>query len=143
MAKTSKVTELKHMEGTDNYGNYSHIVKFENGDGGFCRTKDPDGKAYAVGVEVEYDIEERMKKDGVSKYFVIKKVRPQQSPYGQAPVAKGRGVKDYKAEAIMIACSNAANVVAIKDGVSETDFPAYFKAFLNPMFKELEQVYAE
>ncbi len=142
MTQTSKVTELKHLDGTDNYGNYSHIVKFENGDGGFCRTKDPDGKVYAVGTEVEYEIEERTKKDGVSKYNVIKKVRKDTSPYSK-PTSVVRGVKSYKAEAVMIAAANAANTVAMKDGVDETAFPSYFKAFLNPMLKELDQIYAQ
>lgn len=138
MAKTSKVTELKHMEGTDNYGNYSHIVKFENGDGGFCRTKDPEGKAYSVGNNVEYEIEERTKKDGVSKYNVIKRVKPQQSPYANVP--KKKSADDYKAEAILVAATNTANIIAVRQDLSDADIPKYFNAFQSQMYKALDQL---
>jgi beta-lactam-binding protein with PASTA domain len=143
--KTSKVKALKSFNEQDKFQNWKHFVEFENGDGGFCSTKDPEGSNYAVGKEVEYEYEKREKKDKSGTYHIVKKVKQQNSPYGfQAPVqAKGRDAKDYKCEAVMNAASNAANTIAVKEGISEKDFPAYFKAYLNPMLAEIDKIYAQ
>jgi hypothetical protein len=140
--KTSKVKELKSFGTQDDHGNWSHVVKFENGDSGFCKTKDQTGTAFAVGTEMEYTIEQRSKKDGSGTYFTVKKAYKEKSPYGFQGAAKGRDVKDYKCEAVMIAATNAANTISIREALSEKDFPAYFKAYLGPMMVEIDRIYA-
>lgn len=139
--KKSKVTELKSFGEQDKFQNWRHFVKFENGDGGFCSTKDPEGATYAVGKEVEYEYEKREKQDKSGTYHVVKKVKQQNSPYGFQAPPKGRGAKDYKCDAVLTASTNAANTVAIKEGLTEKDFPLYFKAFLNPMLAEIDKIY--
>jgi len=139
--KTSKVKELKHLDRQDNYGNWSHVVTFDNGDSGFCNTKDKEGATYAEGKELTYQIEEKTSKDGTKKYYTIKAERKMGGPY--VPRTPSKGANEFKAEASMKAAELASNIIAIKEGVSIEDFPKYYKAFLNQMWGSIDQVYAK
>lgn len=72
-AKVSKVIKSINNDGspkTDNYGNFSFIIEFENGDKGFYTSKSEDQKKFVAGQEAEYIIEEKTGGTG-RKYFKV------------------------------------------------------------------------
>jgi hypothetical protein len=80
-AVVKSVKPFKNNDGqqvTDNYGNFTFTVAFDNNDCGYYSTKDKDGAPFVVEQEAEYEVEEREGKKG--KYFKIK--RPQQGSGG-------------------------------------------------------------
>lgn len=129
----------EHMVSSN--GNYKHFVKMDNGDRGTCYTKDKEGSKWAKGTEVEYTIATSHEESDPSSTSAFLSLKRKDFPL-KGGSGYGRGAKDYKSEAVMIAASNAANTIAVKDTLSEKDFPAYFKAFLNPMLKEIDDIYA-
>lgn len=81
MEKTSVVKEVKDLKKKDEYGNNSFIVKFENADEGFYRTKSDHADKFKVGETVPYIIEEKEGKNG-KKYFKISTPKPTFTPHG-------------------------------------------------------------
>ena len=80
-AKVTKVVPFLSKEGkqvTDDYGNFTFTVAFENNDCGYYTTKSDKAEPFVVGEEAEYEVEEKDGKKG--KYFKIK--RPQQNKGG-------------------------------------------------------------
>lgn len=61
---------------TDDYGNFTFTLTFDNNDCGYYSTKSKEAEPFIVGQEAEYEIEEKEGKGGKS-YFKIK--RPQQN----------------------------------------------------------------
>jgi hypothetical protein len=68
--KTSKVTKVTKMEKQDNYGNFSFVPEFENGDKGFYTTKESEQKKFVSGQQIEYCIEKKTGSTG-KDYFKI------------------------------------------------------------------------
>lgn len=91
MEKTAKVKEVKDLKKKDDYGNNSFIIKFDNGDDGFYRTKSEHADKFKVGEEIKYLIEEREGKNG-AKYNKISLPQPEFKPnqggksYGKPPI---------------------------------------------------------
>jgi hypothetical protein len=80
-AKVTKVVPFLSRDGkqaTDEYGNFTFTVTFENNDCGYYTTKSQTAEPFVVDQEAEYEIEEKDGKKG--KYFKIK--RPQQNKGG-------------------------------------------------------------
>lgn len=126
---------------TSSNGNFKQIVKIDNGDRGVCFTKDKEGSKWAKGTAVEYIIKTSHLEGDPAKTSAFLSLKPTAPPF-KAGSGYGRSSKDYKSEAVMIASSNAANTIAVKETLSEKDFPAYFKAYLLPMLKEIDEIYA-
>jgi hypothetical protein len=79
MEKTAVVKEVKDLKKKDDYGNNSFIVKFDNGDEGFYRTKSEHADKFKVGEGVTYLIEEKDAKNG-KKYNKISIPQPAFKP---------------------------------------------------------------
>lgn len=81
--KKDRVKAVKPYGTQDQYGNYSYIVEFENGDNGFFKTKtDQVGSiGLVIGQEFEYTIEKKLSKAG-KEFFVIAKPKAAFNPGG-------------------------------------------------------------
>jgi hypothetical protein len=141
--KKSKVLSCDFQrEWTGQYGTaYSFLVKFENGDSGQVNFKKKDDTYFQVGKLVDYTIEQTTRPDGVTKDWKIGKVKTD-NPYNKGGY-KPRGAKSYKAEAVMVAGTNAANVIGMRDDLTEKEYPLYFKAFLKVMYAEIDNLFKE
>lgn len=129
----------------DNWGNYRHKVKAEGKDYEYgMSTKDPGAGSLTVGKEIDI-IPSKWESDDGTMVFHNASIVKTDSPYrgggGAAPAPKG--VKQYKAECIAVAAANAASTIAMKDDLSEKDFGVYLKAYLNPMYAELDKLFGE
>ena len=74
-------------QATDDYGNFTFTVTFDNNDCGYYTTKSQTAEPFVVDQEAEYEIEEKDGKKG--KYFKVK--RPQQNKGGWS----GGGKSNY------------------------------------------------
>lgn len=76
-AKVTKVVPFLRdgKQVTDDYGNFTFTVTFDNNDCGYYTTKSQTAEPFIVDYEAEYEIEEKDGKKG--KYFKVK--RPQQN----------------------------------------------------------------
>lgn len=125
----------------DKKGNYKHVVEMEDGAKGICGTKDTQASSWPVGTEVDYAVYTWTSEDGTQSqdYFSLVKT---DSPYkGRSFGAAPKGEKEYKAEAVLVASKNAAQSIAINEKLTEKDYPSYFKAFLVPMYAEIEKIF--
>jgi hypothetical protein len=125
----------------DQRGNYKHKVTMDNGDVGTCNTKDKEASAWKEGSEVKYTLKQWTSDDGTQKSFFLQLVRD--NPGFAKGGAAVKGSKEYKCEAIMVAASNAASSVAMKDNCDENHFKVYFQAYLKPMYEEIDKLYAQ
>lgn len=73
MMKTAKITEVRLTDYTDQHGNKSANIKFDNGDSGLISFK-PDNQPQE-GTDFEYEIEVKTSKAG-KEYNKIKKYKP-------------------------------------------------------------------
>lgn len=93
--KTDRVKAVKPYGNQDQYGNYSYIVEFENGDNGFFKTKtDQVGTlGLVVGQPFDYTIEKKTSGAG-KEYFVIAKPKTQFNGAGkQADPARQKSIE--------------------------------------------------
>lgn len=83
------VTKVTKYDKKDSYNNSSFLVEFKNGDKGFYNTKDENQSKFVVGLEAEYEIEEKIGKNDKSwwkitipgdKQAFFKAVKPQVEP---------------------------------------------------------------
>lgn len=79
MSKKALVKNVKPIikdgkQVTDEHGNFTFIITFDNNDCGYYTTKSQTAEPFVVAQEAEYEIEEKEGKNG--KYFKIR--RPQQ-----------------------------------------------------------------
>lgn len=81
--KKERVKAVKPYGTQDQYGNYSYIVEFENGDNGFFKTKsDQVGSiGLVVGKEFDYTIEKKTSQAG-KEFFVIGRPKAPFNPQG-------------------------------------------------------------
>jgi hypothetical protein len=83
MIKKAAVKNVKSIikdgkQVTDEHGNFTFIVTFDNKDCGYYTTKSDKAEPFVVDQEAEYEIEEKEGKNG--KYFKVR--RPQQNKGG-------------------------------------------------------------
>lgn len=102
--KTERVKAVKPCGKQDNYGNYSYIVDFENGDSGFFKTKtDQVGSiGLIVGQEFEYTIEKKTSGAG-KEYFVIGKPKKEKPAFSSQ--------KDPATQKMIVAQNSMTNAV--------------------------------
>jgi hypothetical protein len=62
--KKSIVTKVTKFDKKDNYGNYSFLIEFKNGDKGYYNNKDENQQKFVSGVETTYTIDEKVGKNG-------------------------------------------------------------------------------
>ena len=125
----------------DKKGNYKHLVEMEDGAKGVCGTKDTAASAWPVGKEVDYSVYTWTSEDGTQSQDYFSLIRTD-NPYqkrGFGSAAKGE--KEYKAEAVLIASRNAAQSIAMREDLTEKEYPSYFKAYLLPMWAEIETIW--
>jgi hypothetical protein len=79
MEKTAVVKEVKALKTKDEFGNNSFVIKFENGDEGFYRTKSDHADKFKVGESILYVLEEKDGKSG-KKYFKVSLPKPAFTP---------------------------------------------------------------
>jgi len=142
--KKSKVLSNAFNRTWDWQGNtmYSHNIKFENGDSGQANFKTQNDTYFQVGKEVEYGIEGTPRKDDPlqTNWKISKPKKPfTQGGGGAAP----KGIKEYKAEVVLVAMKNAAQVIAIRDDLTDKDFKQYLKAFISAGVAELKTHWVE
>ena len=142
MIKTDKVKEVKDLQRTDNYGNHSFIVSFENGDSGFMNSKEKVSTYFVVGRSVEYDVDEKPKKDGSGTYTTIKRPKKDFAPGGGGGSKwQPKTKKEYLSDAISFFSRYATDVLIAqkKEVTVDTLKPlvyAYFEV-AKPLFDKL------
>ena len=125
----------------DKKGNFKHLVEMGDGSKGICGTKDEQASSWPVGKEVDYTVYTWTSDDGTKSQDFFSLVRTD-SPYkGRGFSSATKGEKEYKAEAVLVASKNAAQSIAINEKLTEKDYPSYFKAFLVPMYAEIEKIF--
>jgi hypothetical protein len=62
--KKSIVTKVTKFDKKDNYGNYSFLIEFKNGDKGYYNSKDENQQKFVFGNESDYTIDEKIGKNG-------------------------------------------------------------------------------
>lgn len=62
--KKSIVTKVTRFDKKDNYGQYSFLIEFKNGDKGYYNHKDENQQKFVSGVETNYTIDEKVGKNG-------------------------------------------------------------------------------
>jgi len=80
MEKTAVVKEVKDLKKQDTNGNYSFIIKFDNGDEGFYRTKSDHADKFKVGESILYVFETLPKRDGTGTYNKVSLPKPAYPP---------------------------------------------------------------
>lgn len=137
---TPKTYNNEHSK--DKKGNFQHFVEMEDGLKGIWGTEDKEAKALVVGKEIEYELFVWTSTDGSETGTKsINFLSFPKTPYSKGGGFKPKGAQGYKADAIMVAATNAANTIAMKDSLTEKDFPIYLKAYLKVMYIEIENLF--
>jgi hypothetical protein len=128
----------------DKYKNFRHTVKFKGDDAGYSiSTKDDGAKAWTIGKEVEFE-PTKWTEEGGSKSFMAASIVRDDNPYrgrGGAPQPKGQ--KEYKTELLIVNMTNAANVIAMRSDLNESDFKKYLKSFVSASEAELKAIWGD
>ena len=136
--KKSKVLSCEFQrEWTGQFGvNYSHLVRFENGDSGQANFKSKGDSYFQVGKVVDYILEQTTRQDGVTKDWKIGKVRT--GGFGGFGGGATKGIKEYKAEAVLVAAKIASNASLMKEGVK---FDDVYPIMEKKLFDRLTEVF--
>lgn len=115
MEKTAVVKEVKDLKKKDDYGNNSFIIKFDNGDEGFYRTKSEHADKFKTGETITYIIEEKDAKNG-KKYNKISIPQPVFKPQqgGKAYSYQPKTAHQLKQETRGFALSYAHDLAVAK-----------------------------
>jgi hypothetical protein len=135
MEKKSKVTKITKMDKKDNYGNTSFVVEFENADKGFFTSKNEDQKAFVVGTEATYLIEEKTGTTG-KVYFKVTLPQAQKSFSGGG---KSYTPADPRIQMISFSTSYAKDLV-VADKIKITDLSKYSEEIFKNMVKLYETI---
>ena len=137
--KKSKVTKYEFIkEWTGTYGtSYTFLVGFENGDSGQVNFKSKDDKYFQMGKMVDYVIEQVPRKnDPLVKDKKISKPKTG-NPFGGGGVSP-KGIKEYKAEAVLVAAKIAYNASIMKEGVT---FDKVYPVVEKKLFDRLTEIF--
>jgi len=130
MSKKSKVTKVTKFDKVDSYGNISFSIELENGDKGFFSTKHADQTKFVVGVEAEYNIEEKTsQKGGVYYKITLPQSEKPFTPGGRPPV-------DPKVQMIGFAMSYTKDLI-VAGKVDMKELSVTFDVIYNEMTGKL------
>jgi len=140
--KKSKVVSNEFKSDWEWQGNkmYTHLIKFENGDVGQCNFKTQNDAYFQIDKEVDYGIEKVPRKNyPLTKDWKISKPKKEFGGFGGGGSVAPKGIKEYKAEAVLIAAKIASNASLVKEGVTfDQVYPVMEKKLwdrLNEIFK--------
>jgi len=131
-AIVKKVVKSINNDGSarkDNYGNYSFIIDFDNGDGGFYNSKSEDQTKFVVGKEAEYNIEEKVGTSG-KKYNKI--TLPQFESSFSGGGFKSKPAQDPKIQMISFAMAYTKDLI-VAGKVQLPDMEKEFKRMYTVM----------
>lgn len=134
-AIVKKVVKSINNDGSarrDNYGNYSFIIDFDNGDGGFYSSKNEDQTKFVVGKEAEYEIEQKEGSAG-KKYF---KITLPKSDFQSGSAFKGKAPVDPKVQMISFAMAYTKDLI-VAGKVDLVNMEKEFARMYNVMISKL------
>jgi hypothetical protein len=140
MEKKSKCTEINNLNKADDYGNHNFIIKFENGDSGFFRTKDEKASQFEVGKEATYIFEEIPKKDGTGTYT---KITLPKKPFNKGFVNTQLTIEEFvqreKIKAVTYSMSYAERILS-SDKIKEEQLKATAKTILDWHITQMDKL---
>lgn len=131
MEKKEKVTKITKMDKKDSYGNTSFLLELANGDNGYYTSKNEDQKHFVVGSEAEYNIEEKVGKEG-KKYCKITLIKKDDFK----PGGFGKPVQDPKTQMISFAMAYTKDLV-VGGKVDISNIEREFEKIYNIMISKL------
>ena len=127
---------------TDNYGNFQHIVKFKGDEIGYrMSTKDQGATTLKVGTEIEYTPSKWESEDG-SYIIHMAQVAKKNAPFTGGFKSSVKGVKEYKAEAVLKSIDAASRIISLRNDLTEKNYPDYLQAVLKSAIQEIDKIYA-
>ena len=116
--KKSIVTKVTKFDKKDQYGNFSFLIEFKNGDRGYYNSKDENQRKFVSSVEADYTIDEKVGKTGNIYY----KIASPGDPQGFTPKGVGRPAIDPRVQMISFSMSYCKDlIVAGKVPISELE----------------------
>jgi hypothetical protein len=128
--KKSIVTKVTKFDKKDNYGNWSFLIEFKNGDKGYYNSKDENQQKFVSGKESDYTIDEKIGKNGNIYWKITVPGEPQGFKGG------GKAQIDPRVQMISFAMSYCKDCI-VAGKVPLSDMEKEFNRIYNVMISKL------